>query len=341
MPVGLLYGATMRARAALYRKGWLASFDLGVPVISVGNITTGGTGKTPLVAWIARVLAREEGFLRVCILTRGYGRKREAERVLVSDGERVLAEAAEGGDEPRLLAEMLRGAAAVVSDKNRVAAARWAREHLGSELFVLDDGFQHLRVRRELDIVTLDATDPLGGGRLLPHGRLREAAEGLGRADAVIITRSEQAKDVGSVKRLAEDLSGKKNVFISRTRTSIVRPLAPQGVTSPVSAYKVAAFCGLGNPQAFFNHLGRSGFDLTYTHAFTDHHSYLQSDIEQVVKEARARGAEALLTTAKDAVKLNSINFDLPCFVVEIEFVFEDERALRGLLRQAVDKKRA
>ena len=339
MPLGLLYGAAIRARLALYRRGVLSSHDLGVPVISVGNITTGGTGKTPVVAWVAQALAVER--LRVCILTRGYGRRHADKRVLVSDGASLLADAHEGGDEPRLLAEMLMGAnAAVLSDRDRVEAARWARHHLRSQVFILDDGFQHMRVRRGLDIVTVDATNPWGGGRLLPQGRLREPPEGLKRADIIIITRSEQAADLNSLKREIEHLSGRKNLFISRTRTRAVRPLdyRQQGTVSSPFSYRVAAFCALGNPQAFFNHLGRSGFDLTFTRAFTDHHSYTQDDIKRLILEARERGAEALLTTAKDSVKLRSLKFDLPCFVVEIELAFEDELALRRRLLQAIGK---
>jgi tetraacyldisaccharide 4'-kinase len=336
-PFGLLYGGAIRARLALYRKGLLASYDLGVPVVSVGNITTGGTGKTPVVAWVAHALAQEAR--RVCILTRGYGRRDESKLVMVSDGHSVMAGANEGGDEPLLLAEMLRGKAAVISDRNRVAAARWAIENLKSEVFVLDDGFQHMQVRRSLDIVTVDATNPWGGGSLLPQGRLREPLSSLSRADLIIITRSEQAKEINSLKREVETYSGRKNVFISRMRTRTVRPLAHKqegSANSPVSSYRVAAFCALGNSQSFFNHLKRSGFDLTYTRAFADHHAYTQSDIEQVAREAEAQGAEALLTTAKDAVKLRSFRFELPCFVVEIEFEFEDERALRERLRQSI-----
>jgi tetraacyldisaccharide 4'-kinase len=338
MPLGFLYGAAMRARAALYRKGVLSSFELGVPVISVGNITTGGTGKTPVVAWIAGALAREG--LRVCILTRGYGRREEAKRVLVSDGASLLSNAVEGGDEPFMLAEMLRGKACVLSDRDRVAAARWALENLGSEVFVLDDGFQHLRVRRKLDIVTIDATNPFGGGRLLPQGRLREPLAGLRRAELIIITRSEQAADPGSLKREVERLSGRKNALLSRTRTGSVRPLTHSSAStlSAPGAYRVAAFCAVGNAQSFFKHLERTGFDLSYRRAFTDHHLYTQGDIESVSREAIERGAEALLTTAKDAVKLRELRFDLPCFVVEIEFAFENEATLYAMLRQATGK---
>lgn len=336
MPLGLLYGAAMRARTALYKRGVLQSFDLGAPVISVGNITTGGTGKTPVVAWIAEALS---GYgLRVCILTRGYGRTDESRRVLVSDGSSVLSNAEEGGDEPFMLAEMLRGRAAVISDRNRVRAAEWAREHLRSEVFLLDDGFQHLRVKRELDIVTVDATNPFGGGRLLPQGRLREPLRSLRRADLIIITRSEQARDISALKREVEHLSGRKKIVISRTRTGAVRPLghAPVGPLSAPNAYRMGAFCALGNSQAFFRHLERTGFDLTFTRAFADHHAYTQSDVESITREALGRGAEALLTTAKDAVKLRQLRFELPCFVVEIECDFENDATLRSMLRRVV-----
>ncbi|HVG30885.1 MAG TPA: tetraacyldisaccharide 4'-kinase, partial [Pyrinomonadaceae bacterium] len=193
-PLGLLYGAVTRARLRLYRSGLLKREGVGAPVVSVGNLTAGGTGKTPLVEWAARALAREG--LRACVLTRGYGRADESRRVVASAGARVLAGVAECGDEPRLLAERLLGEAAVVCDRDRVAAARWAREAFGSEVFVLDDGFQHLRIARDLDVVTLDATAPWGGGHLLPRGRLREPVSGLARADCVVITRAELAADL-------------------------------------------------------------------------------------------------------------------------------------------------
>jgi tetraacyldisaccharide 4'-kinase len=140
-PLSALYGAVTRARLLLYQTGALRVHQIDAPVISVGNITTGGTGKTPLVEWIARMIA--QAGRRPCILTRGYGRDDASQRVVVSDGERILAGAREGGDEPLLLAEALQGVAAVISDSDRVNAARWASETLGSQVFILDDGFQH------------------------------------------------------------------------------------------------------------------------------------------------------------------------------------------------------
>ncbi|HEX8502432.1 MAG TPA: tetraacyldisaccharide 4'-kinase [Pyrinomonadaceae bacterium] len=335
-PLGLLYGAVTRARLRLYRSGLLKTEGAGAPVVSVGNLTAGGTGKTPLVEWVARALAGEG--LRACVLTRGYGRADESRRVVASDGERVLAEVSECGDEPRLLAERLLGAASVVCDRDRVGAARWARAELGAQVFVLDDGFQHLRIARDLDVVTLDATDPWGGGHLLPRGRLREPASALARADCVVITRAELAEDLGRLRAEVGRLAASgAQVLTSRVRTLRLVPLGEfgragrEGVGSPV-----AAFCAIGNPRAFFEHLRRDGFELSHTRAFADHHAYTAADADAVSRESARRGARALLTTAKDAVKLRGLGFALPCYVVETGLEFDEEARLLGLLRAAV-----
>lgn len=340
-PLGALYGAVMRARNALYRGGALRVHQLKATVISVGNITTGGTGKTPLVEWLARTVASRDK--RVCILTRGYGRADEQERVLVSDGVALLADARRGGDEPRLLAESLQGVAAVLSDADRVAAARWAIENLQSEVFILDDGFQHLRIARDLDIVTVDATDPFGGGRLLPRGRLREPARGLARADLIVITRAELSGDIGKLQEELERLSGGRPIIISRTRTRGVRTLSPEGAGQRLSTADLpqpcAAFCAIGNPGAFFAHIEGEVCAPVYTRAFPDHHVFSQRDAEAIEREAQAAGAQALLITAKDGVKLRSLRFDLPCFILEIEIEFETEDSLLRLIDEAIRKR--
>jgi tetraacyldisaccharide 4'-kinase len=340
-PVSALYGAAVRARAALYRAGVLRTHAVGGTVVSVGNLTAGGTGKTPLVGWAARSLAAEGR--RVCVLSRGYRRANERRRVVVSDGGRLLADAREGGDEPRLLAEQLLGAAAVISDADRVAAARWAREVLGTNAFVLDDGFQHLRLARDLDILTLDGTDPWGGGRLLPRGRLREPTAGLARADCVVITRADLAEDIESLRGEVERLSeGRAVVLTSRFRTRALRPLKPEDAEGfdGRAPRPVAAFCAVGNPRAFFAQLRREGHELAHERAFPDHHAYAQTDLDRLTREAESRGARALLTTAKDAVKLRALAHTLPCFVVHVEPEFDDEDALLRLLRGAVNKER-
>ena len=335
-PLSALYGAAVRARLALYRRGVLKPVRVGAPVISVGNITAGGTGKTPLVEWVVRAVAREGR--RACVLTRGYGRRDERARVVVSDGSRLLAEAPEAGDEPRMLAESLLGVAPVVSDADRVGAARWAAANLGAEVFVLDDGFQHLRLARDLDVVAIDATAPWGGRQLLPRGRLREPLGGLARADCVVITRADLAGDLGALREEARRLSGGAPVFEARARTVRVVTLGrggERGVKASDIARPTGAFCATGNPRAFFEHLRRDGHELTFERAFRDHHVYTQGDLDGVMLEAERNGARALLTTAKDAVKLRALRARLPVYVVEIELEVGGETELLALVRAA------
>lgn len=343
-PFGVVYGAVSEARAALYRTGALRSYKIEAPVISVGNITTGGSGKTPLVEWIARSVARAEG-RRPCVLTRGYGRVNPQHRVVVSDGENILASAREGGDEPFLLAEKLLGTVAVISDRDRVAAARWALENLRSDLFLLDDGFQHLRIKRDLDIVTLDATNPFGEGdgkgRMLPRGRLREPIAALARADCIIITRADMIDDANALRARVQALSGVRTILLARAQTTAVHTLFPSEKEGAPKAndslpQPIAAFCALGNPQAFFAHLARSKYQLSYTRSFRDHHVYTQEDVNALVREGAQNGARTLMTTAKDAVKLRALHFALPCYVIEIAVEFNDEEALLVLLREAM-----
>ncbi|HYN85216.1 MAG TPA: tetraacyldisaccharide 4'-kinase [Pyrinomonadaceae bacterium] len=346
-PLSALYGAAVRARLALYESGALKSHAAGAPVVSVGNLTTGGTGKTPLVEWLARSLAA--GGRRVCVLTRGYGRDDERRRVVVSDGGRVLAGAREGGDEPRLLAERLLGAASIVSAADRVAAARWAVEHLGAQVFVLDDGFQHVRLRRDLDVVTIDATNPWGGGRLLPRGRLREPRGGIARAGVVVITRADLAQDLAGLRAEVERLTrGRARVFESRVRTLGASQLSNESKSSGETQASAAmssleevprpasAFCAVGNPRAFFAQLRAEGVELQSERAFADHHAYTQHDADALSAEAARVGARSLLTTAKDAVKLRALAFALPLYVVETSIEIDGAESLLRAVEEAL-----
>src|SRR5436190_22356360 len=201
-----IYGKIVGLRNYLYDRGNLDTFDLGARTISIGNITAGGTGKTPLVAYVASLLASRGE--TVCVLTRGYGRKDPKKRVLVCDLEQVLADPFTAGDEPYELAQKLVGKAIVIADADRVAAAEWAKRRFGVTVFVLDDGFQHRRAKRDLDIVCIDATDPFGVGAVLPAGRLREPITGLERAGAVVITRSDLVNDISNLRSEILNLVG-------------------------------------------------------------------------------------------------------------------------------------
>lgn len=335
LPLSVLYKAVTQTRLAAYNRGLLPTTKLPAPVISIGNITTGGTGKTPLVEWVCRTLALKPG--KVCILTRGYGRPNPGSRVIVSDGSTVLTSAAEAGDEPFLLAQNLRGLAAVISDSNRISAGKWAIDNLGAEVFVLDDGFQHLALARDLNILTIDATNPWGGGKILPAGRLREPLAGLSRADCVVLTRADQSEELVDLEEEIRRLIGARPLVtskmivqgISRIGTELLDASCPQ---------PAAAFCAVGNPESFFQLLRRSGINLVFTRTFRDHHHYTQADVDSLVHEATKAGAQSMITTAKDSVKLQQSKFELPCYVLKIEISMDDELRLSQMVHAAAGR---
>jgi tetraacyldisaccharide 4'-kinase len=331
-----LYGKITNLRNSLYERGIFKSSALGSPAISIGNITVGGTGKTPLVAFVAGILA-EQGE-KVCILTRGYGRENPKERILVSDGEKILADVKKAGDEPFELARKLLGKAMIVADANRAAAANWARENFEVTVFVLDDGFQHRQTKRDLDIVLLDATNPFGNSKTLPFGILREPLENLKRADLIIVTRANliDKSQISNLKSQISNLNPTCPIFTAENKISNLVELKNflefANPKSKIQNPKSLAFCALGNPDNFFEQLNLENFDLAATKKFPDHHRYTQKDVEKLETEAKQTGAQILLTTAKDAVKLANLKFELPCFVVETELVFNDEKKLREII---------
>ena len=311
--LGTIYGVVTDLRNTLYERGIFKSHSLGVRTISVGNITTGGTGKTPLVAYIAELLS--DAGERVCILTRGYGRDNAQHRVLVSDGDAVLVNARAGGDEPVELARRLLNRAVVIADADRVSAAAWVKEQFEVSVFVLDDAFQHRRVTRDLDIVCVDATDPFGGGSMLPAGRLRESSSNLARADAIVITRSDLADDIAALRNSVREMKPTAAVFLAVSKIRNADELTNE--------QPVLAFCGLGNPNGFFELLRRTGVRVAATRVFPDHHYYTQKEIVELERTARDIGAAMLLTTVKDMVKLEGLKREMPCIPVELSIEIE------------------
>ena len=283
-----LYGAAVVLRNRSFDRGWRRQFSLGRPVISVGNITVGGTGKTPLVAWLCERL-RETG-LTPAVLTRGY-----------------KARGGEKGDEERLLETLLANSVPIAANPDRVAgAARVLADRPDVRVFVLDDGFQHRRVRREADLVLIDATRPFGYDRLLPRGLLREHAGAIRRASALVLTRSNLVD--------AEVLA-QTRALVSRQSAAPVFEcdLAPDGFidgggrTVPaLPGGGVVAVCGIGNPQAFLSDLGRRGVDVFDSITFGDHHHYSAHDVALIDRTAKGAGA-VVVTTLKDWMKLQSL----------------------------------
>ncbi len=348
MPFSWIYARIADLRNTLYESGVFKSHSLGAPAVSIGNITVGGTGKTPLVAFVARILAAQGE--KVCILTRGYGRDNQQKRVLVSDGEKILADARAAGDEPLELAKKLLGKAVVIADADRVAAAKWATENFSASAFVLDDAFQHRRAMRDLDIVVLDATNPFGNSKALPFGILREPLENLGRADLIIITRANlvDEKQIANYKLRIANYNPDCPIFTAENEISNlvkledflsdIQPTTDRPALAPPTTDHCFAFCALGNPDNFFEQLRLENFNPAATRKFPDHHRYTQNDIAKLEAEARQTRAEILLTTAKDAVKLTNLKFELPCYVVESALVFDDEKKLHEIISAVSDK---
>ncbi len=342
-----LYELAVRLRIAAYETNYLTAKKLDAFVISVGNITLGGTGKTPMVNYIARYLTREDR--AVAILTRGYGRQSKGRRVLNDPGNDSQSNGRESyrefGDEPLMLARQL-PEVPVVIDKNRYEAGVWAKHRFDTDIMVLDDAYQHLAVSRDLNILLLDATDPFGAFEMLPFGRLREPLYALNRADVVIITRADRPFDQAQTLRIIKHVCGDQipvlyfYSFIANFQHLSTNELyeAKQFV-----GWNVAVMCGIGNPQAFSGDLLQIGLNIVSENFFADHHAFTQEDLDKVVEAARQAGADAIITTEKDAVRLEHLNFSeaMPIYAAQLELQSEDEVRLKSLLLRALITKRS
>jgi len=315
------YGLGCAARRTLYAWGLLMCRDLDACVISVGNLTAGGTGKTPFVVWLGQWL--QERGLRVAILSRGYGQK------------------ARGGesDETLLFRQRLPEVPHLVGANRYASGLRAIAEHR-AECLVLDDGFQHVALGRDLDIVLVDALLPFGYGYLLPRGLLREPVRALRRADLVVLTRCDLATEaeVNSVALRVRELARgcpivraeHRPVSFRRHGTREVRPLAW------VQGRKVFAFSALGNPEALPRTLRALGAELLHHEPFRDHHLYTAADLEALARQAERAGAEAVVTTEKDAVKIAAFPQGGPALhVLAVEFAVVSGR---DLLVEAIER---
>ncbi len=301
-PLAEAYGLGALLRERAFRKGWLKSRRLSRPVVSVGNLTVGGTGKTPLVGWIAETLLRR-GY-KPAILTRGYGRKRGADLLVLEPRPSRNEDPRAVGDEPAWLASALPQVPIVVS-ADRYRAGKLAEERFGVDIHILDDGFQHFALERDVDVVALDVTQALDDRAVLPAGRLRETCSALGRADLIMLTRTE-LQNSDTIENRIRDINSQAQIFhCSTVLGGLIQ--AGSGRLEPAAAYygrPVCAFCGIGNPRAFFADLRRWGFAPGAEIAFRDHHVYASRDTGRLQVAAQAKGAAAFLTTEKDMMNL-------------------------------------
>lgn len=280
------YGLIVAGRNQLFDTGIRRSVELGRPTVSVGNITTGGTGKTPMVLYLARQLQAMGG--SPAVLTRGY----------------------HGGDEARQMQTELGPGVPVEVNPDRAAGARavLARQPQ-TQVFILDDGFQHRQVTRDLDLVLIDATDPFGLGHLLPRGLLREPIGALRRADAVILTRIEQvtADEIASLDRRITDITGQPPVAYAAMAWSAVRHEDEQHSVDALKRLRVIGVCGIGNPSPFEGALRKASAEVVDVYRFADHHLYTAADRERLEQAAADARADALVMTEKDWVKWSAL----------------------------------
>ena len=309
--LSLLFSAAVAIRYFLYKTGVLKRFPLGIQVISIGNVTAGGTGKTPVTEIFARTLAAEGR--KVAILSRGYRRKEAPlwqrlftqvmePPLVVSNGKSILLDAATGGDEPYMLASNLPGVAVVV-DRNRVKAGRYAIKRLGCDTLILDDGFQYQRLKHSVEVVLVDSTNPFGNGHMLPRGVLREPVRHLKRADIIFLTKCRG--DVSAVREEIRRHNKTAEIVECNHTPRLLRDVWSRE-EFPLEWLRGKTLCtlsGIASPKGFENSLRHLGAKVVWCDRYADHHRYEPAEILYALNRTADMGADAIVTTEKDAVR--------------------------------------
>lgn len=323
-----LFLTVVSIRYFLYRTGLLRRYPLGTQVISIGNVTAGGTGKTPVTEIFARTLAAEGR--KVAILSRGYRRKEAPwwqrlftqvieKPLVVSDGRRVLLDSATGGDEPYMLASNLPGVAVVV-DRNRVKAGRYAVNRLGCDTLILDDGFQYQKLKHSIEVVLVDSTNPFGNGNMLPRGILREPVRNLRRADIIFLTKCRG--DVSAVKEEIRRYNTTAEIVECNHTPKVMKDVWSRE-EFPLDWLRDKTVCtlsGIASPKGFENSLRHLGAKVVWCERYADHHRYDASEVLYALNRTADMGADALVTTEKDAVRFPRFETTpVPCYYLRVD----------------------
>lgn len=323
-----LYGAIIRIYLFLSS---LKPKNLGVKVISVGNITAGGTGKTLVVEYLVRCL-KAKG-CKVAILTRGYRRQ-----VIQRTGDPEISFEAMG-DEPFMLQQKLQDVPVVV-DENRIRGCARAKKEFGADTVVLDDGFQQWRIKKDLEIVTIDARNPFGNRHMLPRGILREPLSSLKRADIFILTKTNLCTELSKLTSELSALNPKASLFFAEHRARDFYSLYNKDAFLPLSALEgksVGLFSGIGDPASFESLVKSLGFSIGLTFRFSDHHSFTQEELNALMKDSLQRGISTLITTEKDAARLGSVHVkekEMRILVLRISLGLKDEEGFFNRLHK-------
>ena len=320
-PFSLIYGLITGLRNNLFDLGFFKSIRLPVKVISIGNLTVGGTGKTPMVIQLARIL-RNQGY-RPALLSRGYGGKSKDPVNVVSRGEKPLMNHREAGDEPVLIAKSVPGVP-VLTGPRRVLTAGWALKNLDSDVLILDDGFQHRQLCRDIDIVLLNAANPYGNGHLLPGGPLREPLSALKRADIIVTTGAYSDITAPQPLILPDGIHAPTFKCYYQPRDLLQGSNETEFSLDLIKGKKICAFAGIGNPTTFQKTLGSLGTDVAIFIPFPDHHRYTEADIGLINEKAKQYKVDMIVTTEKDRIKLDQFEVFLSriyALRVEMEFL--------------------
>lgn len=307
-----------RIRNRLYDENYLTASRPSAFVISVGNLTWGGTGKTTLVKQIAGKLISNG--MSVAIVSRGYGRTSRGP-FLISDGKQILADWKMAGEEAYWLARSLPSVPVVVGEDREAAVQKL--NGLDPEIIVLDDGFQHRRIARDLDLVLIDASENLLKQNVIPFGKLREPVDSLRRADAILLTHS-AVSNPNTTRWISENL----HIPVFHANYQIA--------DHALKGKRIAAFCAIGAPHHFFNLLSSLGATLVLQKAFRDHHVYTAQELKDLESETAKAGAELLVTTEKDSVKLDGFSFGLPLQTIRAKLALDESEQFDGFLLQRI-----
>jgi tetraacyldisaccharide 4'-kinase len=332
--LSLLYGWVMSARVFFYRKGIYRTHSLPCKVISVGNLALGGTGKTPFVCLVAEMV-HQSGY-RTAVISRGYKGSYEGAQALVSDGERVLLDSRRAGDEPVLLARKLKGVPVIVGRERRIAG-QYAIDRFQTEVLILDDGFQHLALRRDINFLLLDSSSPFGNARLLPRGELREPLSQFRRADALVLTKGGGDDIINNLGKRFMNLPKELPIFRVWYEPETIQVWGEERTLPPqdLRGKKIWAFCGLAKPGSFEKTLRGLGAEILHFEPFPDHFSYGEKDLERVGDQANQAGAEVLVTTEKDMMRLEGFpRGAVPLWALSVRHVFsgDDESRFAAFL---------
>ena len=335
-----VYIAGLKLFLLPYKFGIRKQFRLPCPVVSIGNLTVGGTGKTPMTLRLCELLTARG--LKVVVLNRGYKGDNEYGVAIVSDGKRILLTPEQAGDEATMLAGMLKGIPVIVGKDRRVSGTLAVKE-FQPDLILLDDGMQFYQLHRDFEITLLLSEMPFDNGWPFPRGKMREPMTHLRRSSAVVLTQTDRVTpdSIAALKLRVNKLAPGKPIFEATFKPTELVPLAgnDQKELEWLRGRKIGAFCALGNPEGFQGQLTELGAEVVHWHAFPDHHNLTMGELQQFLEQAASVGAEAVIVTDKDGVKLPPVMRPLPIYTLRARMILNDEEGFVNLMLKAVGLK--